>query len=262
VKLNHLIDKSVSEDMKKILLITLSVSYIFFISCTKNEYMTDTPANTYTPPAATPAVIKDTAPPRSFLALGDSYTIGQSVFEADRFPVQATRYLNEQGVNFNTPEIIAHTGWTTRDLLNSLAIAPPAKPAYDIVTLLIGVNNQYQQKPQQEYADEFLILLKKAIGYAGNNKNRVIVLSIPDYSVTPFASRGDKETIAKEIDAFNEINKTITLNEGVNYLDITPASRLAEYDPSLIAGDNLHPSGLEYKVWAEGLLPIIKAVVK
>lgn len=220
--------------------------------------MASTPAYTYTPPLA----VKKFAPPKSFLALGDSYTIGQSVSEADSFPRQTIKYLNAQGLHFSAAEIIAHKGWTTTNLLSSLASAPPVNPTYDIVTLLIGVNNQYEHKTEQEYADEFLILLNKALQYAGNNKKRVIVLSIPDYSVTPFANGSDKAAIAKEIDAFNIINKTISGKAGVNYLDITPSSRLAAYDPSLLATDGLHPSGLEYKVWAEGLIPIIKLALQ
>ena len=207
-------------------------------------------------------VVKDTAAPRSFLALGDSYTIGESVRLSERFPVQTVKYLQDQGINFSDPEIIAKTGWTTGNLLSALASAAPTKSTYDIVTLLIGVNNQYQRRTEQEYADEFLTLLNKAIQYVGNNKKRVIVLSIPDYSVTPFASGSDKVLIAKEIDAFNAINKTISNHAGVNYLDITGSTRLAVNDLSLVAIDGLHPSGREYKVWAEGLLPIIKTALQ
>ncbi len=220
--------------------------------------MASTPTYTYTPPL----VVKEFAPPKSFLALGDSYTIGQSVSEADSFPLQTIKYLNVQGLNFSAAEIIAHKGWTTANLLSSLASAPPVNPSYDIVTLLIGVNNQYEHKTEQEYAGEFLILLNKALQYAGNNKKRVIVLSIPDYSVTPFASGSDRAAIAKEIDTFNAINKNISEKAGVNYLDITPSSRRASNDPWLIATDGLHPSGLEYKVWAEGLVSIIKLALQ
>lgn len=247
--------------MIKIIAITLSLFYSL-VSCTKDDHMVNTPADTNNPPVVIPVPVVTDSTTRYFLALGDSYTIGQSVAEADRFPVQATKYLNQQGFNFNAPEIIARTGWTTGNLLSSLANAAPIKPTYDIVTLLIGVNNQYQHGTQQEYADEFLILLNKAIQYAGNNKKRVIVLSIPDYSVTPFANGSDKDAIAKEIDAFNAINKTITEKVGVNYLDITGFTRMAQTNPSLIASDGLHPSGQEYSVWANELIPVIKTALK
>lgn len=245
--------------MNRLIVLTLSILYTL-ISCTKDDHMVSTPTNIYTPPVI--PVVKDTMPPRSFLALGDSYTIGQSVTEAERFPVQTTIVLNNQGINFNVPEIIARTGWTTGNLLGSLAIAVPVKPTYDIVTLLIGVNNQYQHRTQQEYADEFLILLNKTIQYAGNNKKRVIVLSIPDYSVTPYASGSDKALIAKEIDEFNAINKKIAEQAGVHYLDITGFTRMAEANASLIATDGLHPSGLEYAVWANELVLVIKNALK
>ena len=207
-------------------------------------------------------VAADTSVAKSYLALGDSYTIGQSVAIADRFPVQATVYLTAQGIPFSAPEIIAQTGWTTANLMSALGAPAPLKPRYDIVTLLIGVNNQYQHRPQQEYAEQFLSLLNKAVQYAGNNKKRVIVLSIPDYSVTPYASGSNKALIAREIDSFNLINKTIAMQTGVNYLDITASTRLAANDPSLIAADGLHPSGIAYKLWAEGLVPIIKKVLQ
>jgi len=218
--------------------------------------------NTNTYFSAEQFVDKDTTAPKSFLALGDSYTIGESVPSSERFPVQTVKYLQDQGINFSDPEIIAQTGWTTGNLLSALYSIAPTKSIYDIVTLLIGVNNQYQRRTEQEYADEFLTLLNKAIQYVGNNKKRVIVLSIPDYSVTPFASRSDKVLIAKEIDAFNAINKTISNHAGVNYLDTTASTRLAVNDLSLVANDGLHPSGREYKVWAEELIPIIKTALQ
>ncbi|MEO6546710.1 MAG: SGNH/GDSL hydrolase family protein [Ferruginibacter sp.] len=214
--------------------------------------------STYIPDPIVPVVPADTTSSKTYLALGDSYTIGQSVAVTDRFPVQTVLYLSGVGIKFSNPEIIAQTGWTTNDLLNRLAISPPSKPTYDIVTLLIGVNNQYQHRSSMEYADQFSILLAKSVQYAGNNKTKVFVLSIPDYSVTPFASGSDKATISKEIDSFNVINKTISQQVGVNYIDITPASRLAANDRSLIASDGLHPSGLQYKLWAEALVPVVK----
>ncbi len=218
-------------------------------------------SNTYTNVLPAANVVSDTTQ-RFLLALGDSYTIGQSVPEANQFPVQTVKYLNAQGMNFFAPEIIAHTGWTTGNLLSSLADAAPVKQTYDIVTLLIGVNNQYEHGSQQQYADEFLTLLNKAIQFAGNNKKRVIVLSIPDYSVTPFANGSNKDLIAKEINAFNAINKKIAEQAGVNYIDITGFTRLAASDASLIASDGLHPSGIEYQIWAYQLLPVIKTALK
>lgn len=211
--------------------------------------------------ASTPAAT-NTSSLLSLLSLGDSYTIGQSVNAADRFPVQITTLLNQEKVNCDAPDIIAKTGWTTANLLGFLAETDPPKKLYDIVTLLVGVNNQYQHRPKDEYAREFSLLLNRAIVYSGNRKARVIVLSIPDYSVTPFASRSDTAFIAKDIDAFNEINKSIADGAGVQYLDITGFTRMAAANPSLIASDGLHPSSAEYAVWAQALVPVIKAAIK
>ena len=194
---------------------------------------------------------------KKYLALGDSYTIGQSVQAAERFPYQTNLLLSAQGVTINTPDIIATTGWTTANLINALDANAPAKD-YDFVTLLIGVNNQYQGKGIEEYKNEFTILLNRAIQYAGNNKMHVFVLSIPDYSVTPFAKNSDTAAIARQIDAFNLANKNITDQFGVKYIDITPISREAAADAALIATDGLHPSGKQYKRWAELLAPLIK----
>ncbi len=234
---------------------------IILASCTKDNYMSNTSPNTYSPPPFTPPSSTDTML-RSYLALGDSYTIGQSVNAEDRFPVQTVKYLVAAGFKFTTPEIIAQTGWTTANLISAITAAPPLKPSYDIVTLLIGVNNQYQHKTQAEYAAEFLKLLNLAKIFADNKNERVIVLSIPDYGVTPFANGSDRNAIAKDIDEFNAINKNIADQAGVNYLDITTSSRLAANNLSLVACDGLHPSGIEYNVWAQALLPIIQKVLK
>jgi lysophospholipase L1-like esterase len=195
---------------------------------------------------------------RSYLALGDSYTIGEAVPEAGRFPVQTSLKLAAMGLVFDPPKIIAVTGWTTGNLLSALSQTPPSN-TYDIVTLLIGVNNQYQGRSEQEYRTEFTALLNKSINYAGGRKNRVFVLSIPDYSVTPFAKNSDTVRIAKEIDEFNAINKQITQEAGVAYLDITPISREGKSNPGLIAQDGLHPSAQQYERWSSLLAPLIKS---
>ena len=245
--------------MRKIWIIFISI--FILSSCTKDEHMVNTNANTYTPPIVPIPANNDTTV-RSYLALGDSYTFGQSVNSEDRFPVQTVKLLTAQGFKFTAPEIIAQTGWTTANLLNAIAVAAPLKNTYDIVTLLIGVNNQYQHKSKEEYAAEFLALLKKAIFFADNKIKRVIVLSIPDYGVTPFANGSDRGVIAIDIDAFNAINKNISDSAGVNYLNITASSRLAANDLALIASDGLHPSGIEYKVWTMGLVPIIEKALQ
>lgn len=198
---------------------------------------------------------------KNYLALGDSYTIGQSVGGAERFPAQTITLLYKDSLFFNNPEYIAQTGWTTGDLLNALSSSPPEKRTYDFVTLLAGVNNQYQGRSQQEYTVEFTALLNKAIQYAGNVSKRVAVLSIPDWSVTPFAAGSNTVLTSLQIDSFNMINKQIALAKGVNYLDITASTRMAATDASLIAADGLHPSGKEYAKWAQWLAGIMKVVL-
>ncbi len=199
---------------------------------------------------------------KTYLALGDSYTIGQSVDEADKFPVQTVKLLNDQQIKFYPPEIIAQTGWTTGNLISALNTTAPSRKTYTIVTLLIGVNNQYQHLSKNQYAVELDTLIARSVRYAANVKNHVIVLSIPDYSVTPFAAGSDRDALAKDIDAFNDINKEGAAKNGVNYLDITGFTRLAKSNPSLIAPDGLHPSGPEYSYWANALTPVIKQALQ
>jgi len=199
---------------------------------------------------ASPGAVPDSGTrTRSYLALGDSYTIGQSVAPEDRYPVQLVKKLNEKGIMYADPEIIATSGWTTTNLLNALQNKKTDTP-YDLVTLLIGVNNQYQRKTQAQYQEEFASLLHQAIGLAGDNRAHVIVLSIPDYTVTPFARFMDKPLVISQLDSFNRINKEISKTSRVRYLDITWESRKAADDPSLIAEDGLHFSGKEYEIWA------------
>lgn len=196
-----------------------------------------------------------------YLALGDSYTIGQSVDQAQSFPYQLKTSLTQQGYTLADPKIIAVTGWTTTDLINGIAQANLTQK-YDFVTLLIGVNNQYQGKSQAQYRTEFVQLLNTAIGFAGGNKKHVFVLSIPDYSVTPFALGLDKARIAAEIDQFNDINYNESTLAGVNYLNITGISRQAATTPALIAGDGLHPSAAMYQMWVTWLTPLVENNLK
>ncbi len=191
-----------------------------------------------------------------WLALGDSYTIGESVALQDNFPNQAAAMMRTDSSVFET-RIIARTGWTTDELETGIISANNAGPllaTYDFVTLLIGVNNQYRGRSVENYKPEFEELLKKAIRYAGNRPERVIVLSIPDWGVTPFAEGRDPALIAMEIDAYNAANKEIALRYNIHYIDITPWTREAAYDLSLLAADGLHPSGKEYRRWAERIV--------
>jgi lysophospholipase L1-like esterase len=196
--------------------------------------------------------------PKSYLALGDSYTIGESVALAEAYPAQTVAVLHKEGIIFRSPEIIATTGWTTEDLQNALEHHHFSSSNYQIVTLLIGVNDQYQGKPLDEYKMRFTRLLEKSIQLAGNNPAHVVVLSVPDYSVTPFAMHSDTQSIAKQIDLFNATNKEISFSYHVNYLDVTDLSRKARTDSSLVARDGLHFSAKEYAFWADMLAPIIK----
>ena len=194
--------------------------------------------------------------PYRYLALGDSYTIGEGVAVAERWPVQQVAALRQQGITIDEPEIVAKTGWTTSELADGIAQAQPQGP-YDLVSLLIGVNNQYRGLSQEEYRDEFAGLLATAVALAGGQANRVFVVSIPDWSVTPFGQRRDVQEVSAAIDAFNAINRSETENRGIIYIDITPISRQAFSDISLVADDTLHPSGKMYQLWVEKMLPIL-----
>lgn len=192
---------------------------------------------------------------RTILSLGDSYTIGERVSEAERWPNQLAKALQDSGIQVEPPTIIARTGWTTAELWNGIQNSP-IDSSYSLVTLLIGVNDQYRGLGINYYREGFLKLLNKAIELAGNNMNRVIVLSIPDYSVTPFAQRSDTERIRQELDQFNALNQELSLQAGVHYVNITPISRKALKDRTYLASDNLHPSGKMYGEWVELVVPI------
>jgi len=190
-------------------------------------------------------------PVLTYLALGDSYTIGESVTASESFPYQFAAQLKLQGINVANPKVIAKTGWTT-DELQAAIKAENLTQTFDFVTLLIGVNNQYRGYSKVTYRKEFKELLQTAITFAGGNKKRVFVLSIPDWGVTPFGLSSGKSTkaIADEIDAFNAIKKEETLAIGLSYTDITPGSRKAATDLSLVAKDGLHYSAKMHLQWA------------
>ncbi len=196
-----------------------------------------------------------------YLALGDSYTIGEKVEEKDNFPHQTVSILNKEEKQFEAPKIIAKTGWTTDELQDELAKTDLVIP-YDIVTLLIGVNNQYRGRSAEEYAVQFEALLRQAIDYAGGKYQHVIVLSIPDWGVTPFAHDRDREKIREEIDLFNDINKKIAAQYQVHYIDITPFTREAITDLSLVTEDGLHPSGKDYYRWAKLVANKIEEIIQ
>lgn len=190
-----------------------------------------------------------------YLALGDSYTIGESVSEAERWPNQLAEALKKKGYDINKPRIIATTGWRTDNLKNAMNIAQ-LKPEYDMVSLLIGVNNQYQHKPIVQFAKEFEGLLHDAIQLAGGKKENVFVVSIPDYGFTPYGKSKQAE-ISKELDAFNDISKKITDQLKIKYINITDISRQGLDQPDLVAGDGLHPSGKMYGLWVERILELL-----
>lgn len=228
--------------MKNFIITFCSFHVILIFSCAKDKH---------------PFQMTEQKKAYSYLALGDSYTIGQSVMASENFPNQTVQLLNQQNYNFKSPEILATTGWTTDELqtnINNHTFTPP----YDFVSLLIGVNNQYRGRSIENYKPEFESLLKQAIQFAGGNASRVIVVSIPDWGVTPFANGRDRAQIAKEIDDYNAANRYISEIYKVNYIDITPGSREAATDLSLVAGDGLHPSAKEYARWAQKVFAVIK----
>ncbi len=195
----------------------------------------------------------------SYLALGDSYTIGENVLISESFPYQTVQLLRKKNLSFFGPEIIAKTGWTTDELqdeINKITFLEK----YDFVSLLIGVNNQYRGRTIEEFTLQFKQLLQKAISLSGNNLQHVFVLSIPDWSVTLFAKERNIEKISEEIDAYNNACKIITIALGCNFLDITTQQKLDAANAIMNAADGLHPSKFEYAKWAESLADAIAAV--
>jgi lysophospholipase L1-like esterase len=195
-----------------------------------------------------------------FLALGDSYTIGEAVAADERWPVRLTSLLRARGIAVADPEIVARTGWATDELSAAIDAASPRGP-YDLVSLLIGVNNQYRGRSAAEYREQFRGLLARAIVFAGNRADRVVALSIPDWAVTPFAADRDRTQVSREIDEFNGVNRDEAQRAGSQYVDVTAISRRAAREPNLIASDGLHPSAMMYEEWARTVLPVAANVV-
>ena len=196
----------------------------------------------------------------SYLALGDSYTIGESVEESLRWPVQLADSLSEMGIPVAPPTIIATTGWTTNELQEAIADTT-LHPPYDMVSLLIGVNNQYRGYDIERYKAEFRELVEQAISFAGDDPMKVFVVSIPNYGVTPFGLKNE-EIIRQELLEYDAIADSISSDFGIPFINITPISENAKTDLSLIAGDKLHPSGKMYSLWVSEMLPTVLSIVE
>ena len=222
-----------AHNMKKLLLYCYFSILFSFISCRENASSTS----------------------QSYLAIGDNYTIGESISESQSWPIQLIKLLSEKNIHLSSPRIIAKTGWTTDELKKEINNSNLDYP-YDWVSLLIGVNNQYRRRNLQEFRKQFETLLSDAITFSGNKKDKVFVVSIPDWGVMPFAEGLDKEQIANEIDDFNQIIYEICAFEGISFVDITPISRIAKTRNDYIANDSLHPSGIQYKAWVQKIIPL------
>ncbi|GMQ23635.1 SGNH/GDSL hydrolase family protein [Algoriphagus sp. oki45] len=199
----------------------------------------------------------------SYLALGDSYTIGEGVEENERYPMQLVSRLNSLGGQyFFPPKIIAKTGWTVDELEAGIQAAETSAEGYDLVTLLIGVNNQYRGRPVADYEKDFEAMLQRAIAFARGNQEHVVVLSIPDWGVTGFAKarNTDQVKVASEIDAYNGAKKAICDKYEVRFIDITEEYRQIGGQEEMMAVDRLHPSGLVYTRWTEKLLEEVKKI--
>lgn len=209
--------------------------------------------------AAQPSATPTSEGTLRYLALGDSYTIGESVNADQRWPVQLAARMRDRSIEIAEPDIIARTGWTS-DELQAAIEAQYDGSTYDLVSLLIGVNDQYRGYPSEQYRTHLRELLQFAISAAGGDASHVIMLSIPDWGVTPFASEQDGANIAAQIDEFNAIGREEAEAASVTFFDITRISRMADEQPELIAGDGLHPSGEMYAAWVEEVLNYVTAL--
>ena len=184
-----------------------------------------------------------------YLALGDSYTIGESVPSEKTWPFLLTEHLVQQGFDISQPRVIARTGWRTDELINAIEEADLKPESYDMVSLMIGVNNQYQKKPIQQFSEEFSMLLQKAIAFNRHGKKTTFVLGIPDYSITPYAARNDKEDADKEVKRYNKIIKEICQEKDVDFYPIFKLSQRMRGSSEMFVEDELHPSAEQYEIW-------------
>lgn len=198
----------------------------------------------------------------SYLALGDSYTIGQSVDVNERWPIQLANRLRADSIDLLDPDIIARTGWTTDELISAIDASSEKDSLYDVVSLLIGVNNQFRGYPLDQYKTELPQLLNTAIDLANGKPERVFMLSIPDYGLTPFGQGRNPERIAAELDIYNVVADSICQSFRVAFYDITEVSREFGLDPEYVASDNLHPSGKMYEAWVEEVYDRVKGLVR
>ncbi len=228
-------------------LLSLAFGFIL-LGCSSGED-TFSKSNNPKPPVASTAAFH-------YLALGDSYTVGESVPNDQSFPEQLRDSLQTSLNTSIALEIIAVTGWRTDNLQNAVN-SGTKRASYDLVTLLIGVNNQFQNRPFEQYEREFPDLLERAITLANGSPKNVLVVSIPDYAFTPFGQNRDVEKISREIDAYNEFAATVARDKGVPFVNITDITRKGLEDPSLVANDGLHPSGKAYKQFTHRIYPLI-----
>lgn len=230
---------------------------LFILSCSSENDYNPYSDEVNNPVPTVPVVIAPTpAKEYNYLALGDSYTIGQSVCETCRFPEQLKKSLgNIYPANSYFLKIIAQTGWTTTNLISAINNQNP-NTNYDLVTLLIGVNNQYQNRVFALYEAEFPELVNKAITLAKGDKSNVIVVSIPDYAYTPYGQQsGNQATISLQIDNYNAFAKKYCMDNSIEFITITDITRLGLIDPNLVAQDGLHPSDKAYTLFVERILP-------
>jgi len=221
--------------------ILIPITIWMLMACSKADSTNANPINPGTTNNFTDSI--------NYLALGDSYTIGTSVDAVDSYPNQTFQLLKGAKFTMNSVQIIAKNGWTADDLKNGLASADK-KSMYQIVSLLIGVKNQYQGRSIKDFETAFVSVLQSAILLTGNKSKRVFVISIPDWGITPFASGRDRKEIATEIDNYNLICEKNAKLYGANYINITDAYRLEGFKPDYLSYDGLHPSKLEYNKWA------------
>ncbi len=227
---------------------------VFLAACATKIIVAPVSIPILTPAPASPV-------PGSYLALGDSYTIGEGVAEADRWPVQLARLAQQSGSALLAPEIIACTGWTTAELQDAIQSAHNQK-TYDLVSPLIGVNNQYRDQDPAIYRAEFRLLLATAVRFAGARPGRVVVLSIPDWGQSPFAQGRDQAQISREIDQFNAVAQDECRQAGIAFVDITPLTRAAAGDCTQFTVDGLHYTGTQMRLWAQQALPVVQGLLK